>query len=126
MRTSTCRSPEAGSTFLLPRALGYRVATELLLTGDRFGTDLAEKGGFLNATLPADEVWDHALSRAHHLARQPPGAMRDAKALMRGPDQEALEAAVWREAEVFISRLSSPETAEAISAFFQKREPKFD
>jgi enoyl-CoA hydratase/carnithine racemase len=117
-------APEAGSTYLLPRALGYRLATELLLTGDRFGTDLAEKGGFINATLPPGDLWPHALSRARHLAAQPPGAMRAAKALIRGPDSEALEAAVWREAAVFIERLSSPETAEAISAFFAARAPR--
>jgi len=119
-------APEAGSTYLLPRALGYRRAAELLLTGDRFGVDLALEGGFLNAALPADEVWDHALARAHHLAKQPPGAMRDAKALIRQPDREAVHAAIQREAEIFISRLSSPETAEAIGAFFQKRAPDFD
>jgi len=119
-------APEAGSTYLLPRALGYRKAAELLLTGDRFGTELAMEGGFLSEVLPADEVWERALSRARYLAKQPPGAMRDAKALIRQPDKEAVHAAMQREGEVFISRLASPETAEAIGAFFQKREPDFD
>ncbi len=118
--------PEAASTYLLPRMLGYRRATELLLTGDPFGPDEALSAGLINEVLPPERCWDRARERAAHLARQPPGAMRDAKALLRRGDLEAVRETMLREAEIFMARLRSPETAEAISAFFQKREPRFD
>ena len=118
--------PEAASTYLLPRMLGYRRATELLLTGDPFGPEEALSAGLINEVLPPGRCWDRARERAEHLARQPPGAMRDAKALLRRGDLEAVRETMLREAEVFMARLRSPETAEAISAFFQKRAPRFD
>jgi enoyl-CoA hydratase/carnithine racemase len=49
----------------------------------------------------------------------------EAKRLKRGPQREAVLAAIAREGELFRTRLRSPEAAEAFQAFFQKRKPDF-
>ena len=54
-----------------------------------------------------------------------PGAVRDTKALIAGPQREAVQAAIAREGEIFGARLRSPEAMEAFQAFFQKRAPDF-
>jgi enoyl-CoA hydratase/carnithine racemase len=55
----------------------------------------------------------------------PPGAVREAKQLMRGPQTEALLKTIATEGAIFARRLKSPEAMEAFQAFFQKRKPDF-
>ena len=52
-------------------------------------------------------------------------ALRAAKALMRQPRAEALEAQMAHEIAVFERQLASPELVEAVSAFLEKRAPDF-
>jgi enoyl-CoA hydratase/carnithine racemase len=75
--------------------------------------------------LPAGEVVNHARRVAERFNALPPGAVREAKALMRGPQREQLLQVIRTEGELFGKRLRSPEAMEAFQAFFQKRKPDF-
>jgi enoyl-CoA hydratase/carnithine racemase len=44
--------PGNGGTQRVMRQFPYAIAMEILLTGDRFGTDLAERWGLVNAVVP--------------------------------------------------------------------------
>jgi len=55
----------------------------------------------------------------------PPGAVREAKRLLRGAQTEAVLKTIRTENELFAKRLRSPEAMEAFQAFFQKRKPDF-
>jgi enoyl-CoA hydratase/carnithine racemase len=55
----------------------------------------------------------------------PPGAVRDAKRLVREPHRAALLDAIQRESVVFSARLSSAEAREAMQAVLEKRKPDF-
>jgi enoyl-CoA hydratase/carnithine racemase len=55
----------------------------------------------------------------------PPGAVREAKQLMKAPQREAVLQVIRTEGELFSQRLRSPEAMEAFQAFFQKRKPDF-
>jgi enoyl-CoA hydratase/carnithine racemase len=55
----------------------------------------------------------------------PPGAVREAKRLMRAPQREQVLQTIATEGKLFASRLRSPEAIEAFQAFFQKRKPDF-
>jgi len=117
--------PEFASSVLVPQLMGHRRAAEKLLLGDPFTPEQAVECGIANAVLPAGEVVNHARRVAERFNSLPPGAVREAKQLIRGPQQEALLAAIRAEGEVFSRRLRSPETMEAFQAFFQKRKPDF-
>jgi enoyl-CoA hydratase/carnithine racemase len=75
--------------------------------------------------LPAGEVVNHARRVAERFNALPPGAVREAKQLMRGPQTEALLKTIATEGAIFARRLKSPEAMEAFQAFFQKRKPDF-
>ena len=117
--------PEFGSSLLVPQLMGHRRAAEKLLTGDPFSPEQAVECGIASAVLPAAEVVNHARRVAERFNHLPPGAVREAKQLMRGPQREQVLQTIRTESELFARRLRSPEAMEAFQAFFQKRKPDF-
>jgi enoyl-CoA hydratase/carnithine racemase len=117
--------PEFASSLLLPQLIGQARAAEKLLLGDPFTGADAVDCGIANAVLPAGEVVSHARRVAERFNALPPGAVRDAKRLLRGPQSEAILKTIRSEGELFAARLRSPEAMEAFQAFFQKRKPDF-
>jgi enoyl-CoA hydratase/carnithine racemase len=117
--------PEFGSSLVVPQLMGHRKAAEKLLLGDPFTPEQAVDCGIANAVLPAGEVVNHARRVAERFNNLPPGAVREAKQLMRAPQQEQLLQTIATEGALFAKRLRSPEAMEAFQAFFQKRKPDF-
>jgi enoyl-CoA hydratase/carnithine racemase len=117
--------PEFGSSLLMPALMGHRRAAEKLLLGEPFTAATAVECGLANAVLPASEVLNHARRVAERFNALPPGAVRDAKVLMRRAGKDAIMQAMTAESEIFRTRLRSPEAMEAFQAFFQKRKPDF-
>ena len=118
-------SPEAGSTLLLPRMMGHQRAAELLLLGEAFSAEKAREVGIVNAVCPDGELLETALAKAGKLAAQPAAAVRLTKALMRRSDVTAVRETIAEEGACFMERLRSPEAAEALRAFMEKRKPDF-
>ncbi|MDE2147191.1 MAG: enoyl-CoA hydratase [Burkholderiales bacterium] len=117
--------PEFGSSLVVPQLMGHRRAAEKLLLGDPFTPEQAVECGIANAVLPAAEVVGHARRVAERFNQLPPGAVREAKRLLRGPQREQMLQVIRTEGEGFTRRLKSPEAMEAFQAFFQKRKPDF-
>jgi enoyl-CoA hydratase/carnithine racemase len=117
--------PEFASSLLLPQLMGQARAAEKLLLGDPFTGADAVECGLANAVLPAGEVVNHARRIAERFNSLPPGAVREAKKLLRTPQTEAILKTIRTEAGLFAARLRSPEAMEAFQAFFQKRKPDF-
>ena len=93
--------------------------------GRPFGAETALECGLVNGVLPPAEVLPHARRIAERFNALPPSAVRESKRLMRRASQAAVQDAISVEAEVFGRRLKSPEAAEAMQAFFEKRKPDF-
>lgn len=117
--------PEAGSTLLLPRLMGHQRAVELLLLGESFGAQKAKELGIVNAVCPEGELLETAQAAARRLAAQPPAAVRLAKELLKRGYMSALKETIAVEGERFVARLASPEAAEALRAFMERRRPDF-
>jgi enoyl-CoA hydratase/carnithine racemase len=117
--------PEFASSLIVPQLMGNRRAAEKLLLGEPFTPEQAVECGIANAVLPATEVVNHARRVAERFNALPPGAVREAKQLMRAPQRELVLQTIRTEGELFAKRLRSPEAMEAFQAFFQKRQPDF-
>jgi len=115
--------PEAASSVLLPARIGYARAYAMFALGEPVDGRTAASIGLANAALPASEVRAKALAAAKKLAAKPLGALQATKQLMR--DGAAIAAVMNKESEIFGARLQSPETAEALRAFAEKRPPDF-
>lgn len=117
--------PEGGSSYLLPRTAGWRRAAEIVFFGDSFDADTALSAGLVTRIVDEGQALAVAMERAQALAKQPIGALMDAKRLMLAGSADHTKAAMAREGEIFMGRLTSPEAMEAFTAFFERREPDF-
>ena len=112
--------PEFGSSYSLPRQLGYLHAAELLMLGEPFNAVRANEPGLVTAVVPTSEVLARATDTVQKLARKPVAALRACKDLLKRPEREQLKRSVALETEVFAARVRSAETKQAIAAFFAK------
>lgn len=110
-------TPEAGSSLLLTALVGHRVAAEMILLGRPVGAERALQLGLVN--LIDDDPLGAARAMAQEAARQPPGALKAAKALLRR-EGDSLRERIDAEAAVFIERLATPEFQQQAMAFFAK------
>ena len=117
--------PEAGSSLLMPLTMGHTRAAEMLLLGETLSAQRACESLLVNAVLDDDDLQAHAMAKATALARRAPAAMRASKALMRRANHTGLAETMDEEYRVFAERLASPELAEAVAAFLEKRAPEF-
>lgn len=115
-------SPEGASSKLLIQQAGYHKAAELLLTAQKFNSEKALNAGIINSI--EDDVYGHALHQAQTLAALPLASIKQTKALMKHNLEEIIQC-VDDEAVIFMQRVKSPEMAEAVAAFMQKRKPNF-
>jgi enoyl-CoA hydratase/carnithine racemase len=118
--------PEFGSTYVLPLLAGRVRAAHHLLLGEPFGCADAQAMGLVSAACEDEGVDAKAMEIARKLAALPPATLRTVKALIDAPERRAaLEAAIAAEVEAFVAGLRSPEHAEAVRAFMEKRPPRF-
>src|SRR5436305_11291079 len=61
-------SPDCGGTFFLPRAVGEKLAAEILMTGDVISAERAAQIGMINRTVPADSLLSKDQKFAKRLA----------------------------------------------------------
>ena len=72
--------PGGGSTQRLPRLMGRGRALKVLLGCNDFSAELAERYGYINRALPADELTPFVEKLAHRIASFPAHAIAHAKA----------------------------------------------
>jgi enoyl-CoA hydratase/carnithine racemase len=112
--------PEAASSLLAPRLMGYQKAFALLALGEGFSAEAAKEAGIVFRIAEPDALEAAVLDAAQAIAARPPEAMQLTKALLRAPD-EAVGERIAREATHFAERLTSKEAREAVMAFLTKK-----
>lgn len=118
-------TPEAGSSLILPQLMGHRRAAEMLLLGATLDAATALSVGLINAVVDEDQLEPFVWQQAQALAAKPPAAVRLSKQLMKRWPAAAIRETMSAEGEIFIARLHSSEAKEAMTAFFQRRQPDF-
>jgi 2-(1,2-epoxy-1,2-dihydrophenyl)acetyl-CoA isomerase len=116
--------PDAGATWLLPRAVGPARAAEMALTGRAVSAAEAHSWGLVNEVSPDSDALPRALEMARLIAAQSSstGAIRQ---LLRGAVDSTLEEALEAEVVTQIAAQQGPDWSEAVAAFAAKRPPQF-
>jgi enoyl-CoA hydratase/carnithine racemase len=116
--------PEAGSSLLMPRQMGYLHAARMLLLGEKLDATQALAAGLVSEVVAHGSLQEKTMAVAQALAAKPPTALRAAKRLLRLGD-EPLAQRMDLEMDMFAAALRSPEAAEAMAAFFERRPADF-
>ncbi|MFD1710622.1 enoyl-CoA hydratase/isomerase family protein [Ottowia sp. GY511] len=115
---------------LVAGALGEATAREMLLEAAVLGAPEMQRRGFLNATVPVEELMAHARTRAERMAALSPQAARlnkqTLRALKRPQAQDgSAQAAMQLIVESAYDYADSPGHREGIEAFLAKRPARF-
>ena len=117
--------PEFGSSCSVPARIGYIRAAELILLGLPFDARQAAELGFVTRVVPDEALLATATEAARTLAAKPAGALQASKRLMKRAFREQLKAAMKAENEAFSVQVRSADAKEALTAFLERRPPRF-
>ncbi|MGH9012742.1 MAG: enoyl-CoA hydratase/isomerase family protein [Acidimicrobiia bacterium] len=114
-----------GGSWVLPRLVGLHKAKELVFLADILDADEAERVGIVNRVVPHEELEKAVGELAARLAALPPLQLSVSKRLLNQSYSVSMADALEFEDVAQTMNFSSKDTAEAMLAFVQKREPKF-
>jgi 2-(1,2-epoxy-1,2-dihydrophenyl)acetyl-CoA isomerase len=117
--------PDSGSTRVLVRALGRHRAAQLIFSGEPLSADEARAAGLVNVVVPAAELPTRARELAASLAAAPTRAIGHAKRLINRAEDATLDEAMALEAALQELSGRTEDHAEGVTAFAEKREPRF-
>ena len=114
-----------GISWLLTRLVGPAHARELMFLSDRINATRCLQIGLVNWVVPDDELMSMAIEITHRLAHGPTGALAAIKANLEHAMTSTFAASLDREAGDMVEAAATPEHAEAVRAFIEKRRPGF-
>lgn len=117
--------PDSGSTWTLPRLIGFGRAMEMALTGKPISADLALSWGLVNEVIPHDQLMPVAITWAQSLASGPTVAFGLTKQAMYSANRMTIEEALENEAELQAIAGKTADFREGVRSFLEKRKPKF-
>ena len=118
--------PGAGGTQRLTRAVGKATAMDVILTGRMLSADEARDAGLV-ARVVVKEAWlEEAKRVAREIAAKSPIAVRLAKEAVDNAFDAPLSAAVEFERRAFYLARASDDATEGLTAFVEKRKPRFE
>jgi len=119
-------SLDFGGSWLLPRRVGMHRAKELAFLADIISAADAEAMGLVNRVLPDAELDAFVDDWATRIAAGPPIALAMSKRLLNNSLAVTLEEALDDEGLSQTVNFTTRDTVEAMTAFMQKRTPKFE
>lgn len=117
--------PGFGGTQRLPRLIGKGFANELLLTGNIIDSAEALRIGLVNRIYSQNELIDACRKIAETIALKSPVAVRLCKEAVNHGVEMDLNRGCAYEADLFALCFASDEQTEGMTAFLEKRSPKF-
>jgi enoyl-CoA hydratase/carnithine racemase len=117
---------DMGACALLPRIIGQGRASELLYTGRFMRSDEAERWGFYNRVVAAEQLQSEALKMATELAEGPTIAHATTKQCLHREWEMSVDEAIDFEAEAQARCMETADFERAYQAFAAKRTPTFE
>jgi 2-(1,2-epoxy-1,2-dihydrophenyl)acetyl-CoA isomerase len=118
-------SIDFGGSWVLPRLVGLHKAKELALLADIISAKEAAEIGIVNRVVAATELDAFVDQWAKRLAAGPPIALSMTKSMLNDSFSVSFDQAVEDEARAQTINLGTDDVAEAMAAFTERREPRF-
>ena len=117
--------PGWGGTQRLPRIVGKGIANEIILTGMNISAERAYEIGLVNKVVKKDDLISSCNKIADSIIRNSPNAINESIKLVNISSNLNLKAGLEIEAKRFSNLFETDETSEGLTAFVQKRPPKY-
>ncbi len=117
--------PDAGGSFFIHRLLGYARAFEWMTSGHRLKAPEALDWGLVSAVVPDAELARHAGELADRYAHMPTRGIALTKRLFDNAGTASLHEQLALEGRLQAEAAKTPDFAEGVAAFTEKREPQF-
>lgn len=118
--------PELASSHFLVQRMGFGGASEACLSGRLFGAAEAQERGLVDYCVPHEDLLHKAFEIAEGFAANPDPQLRMIKDLLtQNGSATDLREVQKREGDSLAVCYKTPEHKEAVSAFLEKRAPKF-
>jgi 2-(1,2-epoxy-1,2-dihydrophenyl)acetyl-CoA isomerase len=118
-------SPDCGGTFILPRLVGLKRATEMLMLGETVEAARAAEIGMINAVWPDEELMSEAYKMAARLAQAPTATIGRIKQLLEASATSDYSAQLDLEHKAQLQSGQTRDFREGVAAFMEKRPPRF-
>ena len=118
-------TPDGGSTFFLPRMVGMRKATELIMLSESISAEDALNMGLVNRVVALAVLHAEVEALAARLAAGPTGTYAGTKALLNQAMSNTLSLQLQAEKESFVACTKTADFNEGVGAFVEKRAAKF-
>lgn len=116
--------PDFGGLHFLPKVVGPYRAKELMFTAELLSCQNAVKMGFINKICSIDALYDDTMIMANKMARSVPNAIATIKKYINQPGltlEQVLDIELMEQPKC----MASEEFKEGVTAFKEKRNPKF-
>lgn len=117
--------PDAGSTYTLPRLIGWGRAMELALLGERLPAEKAYEWGLVNRLCEDDKLMDEAAALGAELANGPTVALTLARRALWRTFENTYEQQLQLERTSQRQAGQTEDFIEGVTAFVEKRPAKF-
>lgn len=117
--------PDSGGTWTLPRRIGDARARALMMLGEPLSAEQAEAWGAIWKVYDDDALMAEAERLTAHLATQPTYALGLTKLALNGSSTTTLADQLDRELDYQRRCGATPDYAEGVAAFTEKRAPRF-
>ena len=118
-------TPDGGGSWFLSQALPRQLATEIIMEGKPVLAPRLHEVGIVNRVVADGSALDAALAWADELAALSPNAVERIKSLVGDAPQNTLQQHFEAEKHNFVESLHHRDAQEGISAFLEKRTPKY-
>lgn len=118
-------SPDCGGSFFLPRAVGEKIAAELMMTGDTVSAEKALQIGIINRIIAAESLMEEATKTAKKLALAPTASIGRIKQMLNASFSNNLAEQLDLEHKLQIESGKGNDFKEGVQSFFEKRPPNF-